>query len=360
MGIADLFEKSKEKGQGIPPPPGHTIAEILQDKSSFYLFTRLLERDGQEALGARLVAGKLEQDDINLLAEYRAKFSEKITQSEKIEKLLTEENVIGIARNHPDFAKIIDSLTPKQLIKVIRSQLKEICITDENRFDAIADPIETYDSYKKGDYKKTSEEIEKSCDDMNISQKDYLAALAIKDPDEKKVALRKLARGEYGKFMTACNSIFGIERRNLKSLKDSEKSLEDLFAKLNSYKQDIGSTLFLSVSGNDDMRNALSRELVGDKTQAETAEPRLGFSDLKKESAGAFNEAKLDKDWEDYKTRAGYDTEDDAGKDTIKDMFIEEQKETYGKRKAKNTGFLARILAALFEEKINSKKATLK
>ena len=41
-------------------------------------------------------------------------------------------------------------------------------------------------------------------------------------------------------------------------------------------------------------------------------------------------------------------------------MFIEEQKETYGKRKAKNTGFLARILAALFEEKINSKKATLK
>ena len=71
----------------------------------------------KKSLRQELLRGTLEQDDIDLLSEYRIKFSEKIAQSEKIEKLLTEENVIEIARTHPDFAKIIDIVTPKTSYK---------------------------------------------------------------------------------------------------------------------------------------------------------------------------------------------------------------------------------------------------
>ena len=146
MRIIDQFKQSREKKeeQTTPPPKGHTLAEILHDKSMSHLFGRMLETKGQEELAVRLMSGKPGSEDIELLEEERKKFSEKITLSEKTEELLTEENVVEIARNHPDFAKIVNLIGPKKAIKAIRSQLKEICITDEYRFNQIAGPTEAY------------------------------------------------------------------------------------------------------------------------------------------------------------------------------------------------------------------------
>ena len=62
MGILDSFRKSKEekKTQTTPPRQGHTLADVLQDKNKSYLFGKLLERDGDQELAARLAEGKLE------------------------------------------------------------------------------------------------------------------------------------------------------------------------------------------------------------------------------------------------------------------------------------------------------------
>ena len=359
MGIIDQFKKTKDatKEQTIPPPQGHTLAEILQDKSNSHLFGRLLERDGHEDLAQKLIEGKLEKEDLELLEEVRLKFSEKITQSERIEALLTEENVVEIARNHPDFAKIINLVGPKKAIKAIRSQLKEICITDEYRFSAIADPIEAHDSYKKGAYKETNEKVEKMCRDNNISPQEYLDALTIEDPKEKEKALKKLAKGQHGKFIRACNVVFGKERRNLRDLKDYEALLENSVTELDSYRDDIGSTLFLSISGNDDMRDALSRELVSES--APVAEPKNGFGDAKKETMGAFNEKDFDRNWEAYKARMSYDTSTDSERDYIKDTFVDSQKEAHKKKNAKSKGFWASIFSTFIEGKIDSKRETL-
>ena len=84
--------------QTTPPPRGHTLAEILHDTNMSHLFGRMLSMGNQEELAVRLMSGKLESEDIELLEEERKRFSEKILLSEKTEKLLTEENVVEIAR----------------------------------------------------------------------------------------------------------------------------------------------------------------------------------------------------------------------------------------------------------------------
>ncbi|MEK9181738.1 MAG: hypothetical protein AAB786_01835 [Patescibacteria group bacterium] len=364
MGIAEELRKRKEAGKEhtVPPPRDHTVSEILQDKNNSHLFGKLLERDGKEELAARVATGNLEQDDIDLLSEYRIKFSEKIAQSEKIEKLLTEENVIEIARTHPDFAKIIDIVTPKQAIKVIQRQLRGICFTDEYRFNAIAGPIETLDSYKNGAYKQTNDRVEKFCKDNQITQKEYLDAIAIEDPMEKEKALRALSSRTYSNFKKVVN-VFSLgkwaKNTTLQGLKESETSLEDSITELDGYKSDIGNMLFSSIGGNDDMRNALSRELLSES--APKAEPKTGFSDAKKETV-IFDENGFDGDWEAFKVKMDYNGSNDFEKGWLQEKFIDDQKRAYQEKNknVKNKGFWHSILAAVFEGKINSKRDTLK
>lgn len=364
MDILEQFKKSRERKPeqeiGTPPSRGMTLAEILKDKNSFHLFGKVLKKDGQEDLARRIIEGKLEESDIELLEEERLKFAEKIARSEKIEGLLTEETVTEIARQHPTFARIANILGPQKAIRAIRSQLKEICITDEDRFNWIATPLEAYNNYKNVEGKEVGDKVEKLCKDMGIQPKEYLDAVAIENPKEKEKALRTLARGQHDSFETILNVVIGKERKNLRSLKDSEILLEDSIAELDGYKNAIGSVLFLSVSGNEDMRNALTRELVSEDAPEEEA--RAGFSDVKKETNN-FDEGKFDKDWEAFKVKMAYDTSTDFEKGWVQGMFLDEQKELHKKQTAKNTknkGFWASVIMSMFEKKIESKINTLK
>ncbi|OGI60374.1 hypothetical protein A2641_01500 [Candidatus Nomurabacteria bacterium RIFCSPHIGHO2_01_FULL_37_25] len=352
MGIMDDFRKSKEdnKVHTTPPPVGHTVAEILQDKNKSDLFGKLLEKDGQQDLGQRIREGKLEKDDLELLSEYRVEFSKKIAQSERIENLLTEENIIEIARKHPDFAKILDSLTPKKALKVIRNQLKEICFNDEDSFDAIAKPIDIHDSFKNGKDKETSDKVDKLLNDNGITSQEYLDTLAIKDPIEKKEAIKQLAKKYGGLWWNRLNKDL------LNNLNTAARSLEDSYAELDKYKSDIGSILFASVSGNDDMRDALSKELLSESAPVAT-EKKTGFLDAKKETT--LDEKEFNEDWERYKTSSDYAGKNTLEQDIVKDMFIAEQKTKYEEKNKKNKGFWASIFAAWLEGNINDKRNTL-
>ncbi len=355
MGILDQFKKSKEKKeQTTPPPQGHTLAEVLQDKNKSHLFGKLLEEGGNKHLAARLAEGKLEESDIQLLEEQRKIFSEKITQSEKVERLLTKENIIDFARNHPEFEKIINLVGPEKAIKVIQSQLKEISITDEGRFNVIASLMEAYDSNKNGEYKEINDKVGKLLKDNKISEKEYLDVLAIVDPDEKEKALKRLSVKTFGGFKKALN-YFGLyeAKDTFESLKESEISLEDSITQLNIHNESIGSALFLSVSGNDDMRKALFGELLNEKAPEE---PKSGFREAKKET---FNESEFGTAWEDKKKATpGYATLG-AGQEAVKQAFIDEQKKAY-KEKNEGKGFWHEILSAITEALISSKKDKLK
>lgn len=352
----DQFRKNKEKAEEheTPPPRGQTLAEILSDKNNSHLFGLILEKDNQHDLAGKIASGKLEQDDINALEEYRLKYAEKIAQSERIENLLTEETVIAIARQNPDFAKIVNLVGPKKAIKAIRSQLKETCISDENRFNLIAEPIEIYESYKNGAYKKINEDVEKLCKDNKIKPEEYLKALAIEDEDEKEEALKKLARGQHGGFVSAMRAVFRVNARLVGKLEGAEASMEDSMAQLDDYKNDIGNVLFSSVNGGEDMRNALARELLSENAPA--PEKKTGFGDAKKDAR--FDEVEVDKKWKTFKEAAEYDTHPED-QEHIKDMFIDEQIKEHEGDPSKKMSFWEHVFSSLFAEKIKDKRNKL-
>ncbi len=357
MGILDSFRKSKEKKgeHTTPPPQGHTLAQILQDKNKSHLFGKLLMQGEKEDLAQRLAEGKLNENDIALLEIERLAFSEKLAQAEKVEKLLTKENIIDFARNHPEFEKIVNLVGPEKAVKAIQSQLKDISITDEGRFFGILGAVGTLENYKNGEYKEINDKVEKLLKDNKITSQEYLTVLAIDNPLEKEKALKKLVTKSYGTYDKICNFLSGGEfsRYTFEDLQNSETSLEESIAQLNAHQKDIGEVLFYSISGHDNMRNALFSELVNEKTPEE---PKSGFKEAKKE---AFNEDEFEKEWKKEKEYVGYDGLSDAEKERAKQTFVDNAQMHYLE---KNTGkgFWHEILVTITEALINSKKDKLK
>jgi len=361
MGLLDQFrqrkdkEKEKIEGHPMPPPAGHTLAEVMQDKNKSDLFLKLIWKDNGP-LAMRLAKNKLEESDISLLEEKRKIFSEKIIQAEKVEKLLTKENVIDFARNHPDFEKIINLLGPEKAVKAIQSQLRELSVSDEeDRFNSIVHAMEEYDKYKNGEYKIVNDEVEKLCKDNKIRPQEYLDALAIKDPIEKEKALKKLATQGYGKFDKALNWLSRgyLSEDTVASLQSSENSLENSITQLDLFHKEIGAVLFSSISGNDSMRKALSDQL----TNAPTLEkPKSGFMDARNETA--LNDAQFKADWETKKRKSNYGTRV-AEQDAIRKEFLEEQKEAHRRKNKGKTGWYAFFMAIL-EAAISNKEGELK
>jgi hypothetical protein len=361
MGIAESYKKNREKGSTtppMPPAPETTLAEILKNKNKSHVFGKLLEREGQAELAVRLAKGELEEDDLDVLEQQRLLFTEKMAHSDRIERMLTPETVAEFARNHPDFAKIINILGPEKAVKIIQGQLKELSITDESRFDRIANSMDQLEAFKTGDYKAVNDRIEKLCKDKKITPKEFLDAIALQDPTAKEKALRDLSHRTHGLFKRVLNKLSrGNYGKNitLQDLKDGEDSLETSLQDLNTSHGVVGSELFSTIKENEDMRKALSKELAMDKTPAEQ---RGGFIDAKKESS-EMDEAAFKKAWEAYKKQAGYAGADATDQDIIKDLFIEKQQEDYRKKKPTGGGFWSSIFSSLFEEKIKNKKNTL-
>ena len=363
MGLLDQFRKNKQEQKQkenptTPPPAGHTLDEVLKDRNKSLLFYELLGREKMDALAERLRKGELAEGDVELLEEQREAFSKKITQAERIEKLLTVESVIDLARNNPDFQKVINQLTPEKAIKAITSQLREISINDEDRFNVIYSLLEAKESYKSGEYRETEEKVEKLLKEKGITSKEYLDAIAIKDPDEKEEALRQLSHKANTGIKRAINGLSRLVGKNwakdttLEELNESEATLRDADSQLDIQSRSIGDALFMSINENKAMRDSFGSELVGEKTPNES---KAGFKELRKET---LDEGEWNENWVSEKQQTSYDTQPEETQKNIKNMFIERAKENY-RKKHEGKGFLHRIILIWIEGLIDNKKDKL-
>lgn len=357
MGLIDSLKKSKEanKEQTTPPPAGHTLKQVLQDKNKSDLFYKLLRQDGNEDLANRLAEGKMDSGDLDLLEIERLAFSEKITRSEKVEKMLTKENVIDLARNHPEFEKLVNLGGPEEVIKGIKNRLRDIAITDEGRFNTILGRMEDKEAREEV-HKKVEEKVEKLLESKNITPEEYTEALAIKDPIKKKEALRELSKRTNGGFKRAINFLSGGKwgkDSTLRELELNETLLEASIAELNAHQAEIANALFYSISENEEMRNSFIGEITNEKTQEK---PEIGFREAKK---GNFDEKEYNKAWEARKKAEKFSTKSTADQDAIRDAFTNEQKQEY-KDKNDGKGLWVRAFEAFFENMIDRKKKELK
>jgi hypothetical protein len=363
MGLLDSLRKTREEKKQkenptTPPPAGHTLAEVMQDKKKFHLLGELLKKNDHADLAARLFAGKLEEGDIDLLEGQREILSDKIIRSEKIEKLLTKENVIEIARNNPEFEKIINQLGPEKAIRAITSQLKEISITEPDRFKTMSELMEAKDSYRNKEYKEVNDKIEKLLADSKITQKEYLDVLAIENPDEKDKALKKLSKRTYGDFKRVINFLrpgwkWAQDKTNtLENLREAETSLEDSLANLNTQNESIGYALYASINENGNIRKAFANELINEKPPEE---PKHGLREAKKKAM--IDEKKFNRDWERFKRDTDYINFPDQQEQGRK-TFIAEQKEA-NKKKIQGEGFWHTIILAVAEAFLDDKESKL-
>ena len=348
MGLFDQFRKNKEEqrkreNSTTPPPMGHSLAEIMKDKKKLHLFGELLKKDGNDALAARVLTGRLDEYDIDRLEEQRKVFSEKIIKAEKIEKLLTVEYVISLARNNPDFEKIVNQLRPEGAIKVITSQLKDLAITNETRFNDIASKMDAKEGYLGDEYKKLNDRVEKLLNDKNISQEEYLDILKIKDSNEKRKALVILAKR---------GRMFGrLDKDFLSKLEGSAVTMEESINQLSIQEASIGSALFMSVNENKDVREAFANELIGERVASES---KQGLKELRKD---AFDEATVDEHWKRAKETTQYSQakNDPARLEAFKNEFRDREKKLNNK-KNKGTGFWDDIIRALFGGMVDKKE----
>lgn len=357
--MIDEFQKRMEEGKDEKDGPalarkGHSLGEILKNKNQSRLFGDQLERNGLQELAQRFVEENLQMDDFKLLEAQRLIFSEKMAKAEKIEKLLTPEMIKGLARNHPDFAMIINQTGPEGVMRAIKSQLLEMSLTNPDRFSAIEEAMETHESYNNGEHKEVNDKVTKFCKERGITPKEYLDALEIEDPEKRRKAFKELAIRKYGGFKQKLNSLsFGaFERSDANTLEESAAEFKSSMEELDALKDEVGDMLFLSIAESQDMRNAITREIAGTN---EIAEVKPGFSDAKE--AANFNETEFVSDWEAYKTDIHYDTLDERTKNRFKENFVDEKNRAY---KQKNKGFWASIFGSGYERQIKKSRSKLK
>lgn len=362
MGIFDSFRKKQEakQEQTTPPPAGHTLAEFLNDKNRSVIFGRLLERNGHEDLALRMARKELEPGDEIILNEQRLILSEKITHAKNIEKNLTKEMIVDFARNNPAFETIVNNLGPEKAAKVIKSQLEEVSVTDPDRFDAIVANMKTMEDYKKGDYKKREDDIIAMCEKNKIDPSDYMEAIGIDNSNERREALRQLAKKKYGWFRSSINFVSrgNFSRKGADKLVKHRSGIMTSLSELNTHFEAIGSTLHDTVSGNDDMRNAFSYELAGEVNPKEV---RFGFKETKPQT-----EAEIETAWATWKTAQTaatgvvWNTISPTELNNQRDAFVASQKHAYETKNEKNTGFWHSIFSSVLESVLTSKKSNLK
>lgn len=357
MSIFDTYRKKQEEKSapvGVPPVAGHTLAEILQDKKRSHLFGQLLEKSGHDDIAQRMAENNLNEGDIHILEEQRKHFSEKILQAKEIEKFLTKEQVISLARGNPDFEKIVNLVGPEKAIKVFKGKLEDLAITDPDRLEWILAGSQNIDSYKKnGEYKKLEEEVQKMCEKHKINSSEYMDALTIEDVGERNEALRKLVRGKYGFLKKHFDSIAGsLSFLDVIELGNQKSKIDKSMAELNSRLSDVGSLLAMTYSQNEDMRSAFSHELTGAQNPKEE---KFGFSEAKPK------EEDMKKRWKEFQTTGKFDASklSPADLENRQDQFATQYSKEY-KEKNKDKGFWASIFDAIFEEMLKHKKGTLK
>ena len=364
--LIDQVRKSQQekKDKAMPIPGGYTLDDIRQDESKSHLFGELLKKAGKQDLAERLAGKKLDAGDIALLEKQRKIFSERITKAEEVEEWVTEENVKDLARNHPNFASVVNLANLEGTIEVIKSQLKEMSIVDETRFNKILGAIKKSESLKGGEYKKVNDEVEKLCKDNNIKPQEYLDALAIEDPREKEKALRELASKMPGKFKKAINwlsggtlakgGVFFVNENTLKDLQSSEKVLKDSLAELDTYQKNVGAALFASINTKDSLMNNALADQLGDGQVTE--KQRIGSKEAQKGAFSKSDEDDFNHNWESRKEETDYYNQPSDQQKAIEDLFRDGAKDYYRQKNKGKNGFWHDVFAALTEAFINDKK----
>ena len=197
------LEQEERKKQGIDEPEENalTLAAIRADENKNKLFGKMLEQEndpGAAELMQRFVGNKLKTEDFAALDALRGRFSERMSRVENATEELTPD-LIGALGEHPEFKHIFSSsLGPEKTVSFIKRELAELAVTDPDRFANIADRMEEMQTYRDKNMTAIEKNIREQCEKAGINADAYYKAVAIEGEKERKNAIKKLVREQWG------------------------------------------------------------------------------------------------------------------------------------------------------------------
>jgi hypothetical protein len=354
----DRLEKEEAKKAGMPEEvkdEGATLKEIMADDKQNALLGEMVQHDGSDEdkkIFVRLVSGKMAAADIKELAGFRDKFVERMRQAESIEEEMTPELAQYLAEKNPDIKRLLKLSNADEITSAVKEIIKQVAVTDPENFKKISKNVENVKSFRNGDFKKLDDIVAELCKKQGINADKYLDAMAINDFDKRQKALSDLVKeqwkgqGGWGNIKRSLNWIAGDIFSTNKAVTlegDNKRKLNEAFEQLEGYKKKVGSALAGTIKGNEDLLEALSREIVGTPKKKEM----LGMNDAKKQM---LDEDNFQRGWQKVKNNIkNWDTLDEKARDVHRDNYMK-QFETDGKAElAKAKGFWALIFGGVFD-----------
>ncbi|MES2314846.1 MAG: hypothetical protein V4524_02830 [Patescibacteria group bacterium] len=340
-----------------------TLKTIMANKEQSALFAKMIKDSGDATaaeITGRFMNGAPGEDDLDAMEEYRAQFEKRMNQVESVNGELSAEFIADLGEQSPDFKKILKALGSEASSEMIKDKMADLAVSDPDRFDTIVKKVEKLQEFKKGTYKDVEDAVKKMAEENNIDADAYMKALAIADEGEREKALQDLVRNQWGFAHKTADSLFsffgGGSAKIAEKLADEKGTVDEVHAALDKHKKGIGKVLAASVTGNEDMRNALAKSVLGEPVKKERVNMKESRDLLPKETD-------IDKQWIPFRDAFAvggkkWDALTDAEKDAGRAVFGDKMK-AESKKKAKDKGFWASLFDSLFGSLVDSKLSKL-
>ena len=318
-----------------------TTADILSDTENNKLFGDFLQKNRKVLLAKRLRENKLSAKDLRDLEGLRSEFSSKMEKAKEIGDFLTVETVRSMASRNPEFSLLLDQVGEARMLNVWKNKLKELSMKDETRFERVYKSISGY----KENIKESEDEIKRLCKLNNIEETAFEKILGMpgETPAERQ-ARAKAIESELNKKCGYFKRFFYTQV----AAKDIEVETENLlsmsFAEIDQNIKDLGEVLQSTLNENKDMREALNREITGDK------KPGRRDSAFQETTKHVMTEDQILQEWQTSRP-ANFETMDLAAQESTRDDFLQKiqaKKENDMGEVKKKGGFWSKIIEGVF------------
>jgi hypothetical protein len=326
-----------------------TLNEILKNKEDAALLGKFLARDNKQDLAGRIASASITEADFSELEQYRAMNIQKIEEVQKLDEMLTPEYVQECGARSPEFAKLLKLLGPEKAAKAIKSQLREVVVSDGDRFDTMYASLDKLNQFKSGEMKELEDQIREECERLDLDEKEFADIMALPDTNERKKALRQHARTSYGFFKKAGDFVsFGHwSKADAEKLARNKPEMDEMVEALNNHIKGLGGAMSMLVTENGDVRKAFAREMVDEQAPAKV--PEEGFAGIKEDKR------RIDAEWAEFKRTKNFDTLSETQQQIAIDDFKAKVKMEKRAQPAKK-GIWSRLWSAVFDRAIDDKQ----
>lgn len=332
--------------------PEHTLKGILSNNEKSNLLAEEIKKSGDNELVDRLVNKQLTEDDIENLGDYREKFVERLKQVENVRENISPEVLKDIADNSPELKEIASLVGIDGVKNILFKNFESLAFKDPSRFDQINKAVEKAAKHNET-IKKKEEHIKELSKKYNISEDKLYEALKIKDDNERRQAIKEVVKDRMGFWKKMAFGATSVTANRIEAL-DQREQLNKLSKDLDARLKGVGGFLAMTISENDEVRQALQEEIMGEKGKEKESSVNFkeGRDDWK--SFEAKTQIDIENEFKDFvqkeKKMKNYNSlNDDKKESTISEFFEKKKQKLSGKK-----GFWATLFSNLFDVKKKS------